>query len=400
MGVGIYREESGVLEVYANGQDRPGQIDSNRGRDGRFIAAFCEEYRGTLERFSVGRMDIPANQKERMLALFDATHAAILIPMIFQDRLMGIIAVGEKRSGELFVHEDTELLETIASQGAIAIENARNYERLEEMNLNLEKKVQERTRALTAALEEKERTQRQLIQSESLASIGQLVAGTAHELNNPLASSSSLIQTCADTVEEWSGIDDAAREELVEDLRFSIRELDRAAEIVRSLLGLSRQTQTYVERVNVNILIDDALRVLRNRYKNTAITIERDLADDLPEIEGNFANLGQVAVNIINNAIQAQQDGKGTITLITRHEEEANMVRVACRDTGRGMSPGEIRDAFKPFFTTKSPGEGTGLGLYIAHEIIQRHGGNIAIQSEPGRGTTVSVTLPCRRREE
>ena len=400
MSVALYREESGVLGVYASGQDRPGQIDSNTGQDGRSIAAFCEEYRGTLERFSVGRMDITDNQKERMLALFDATHAAILIPMIFQDRLMGIIAVGEKRSGELFVHEDMELLETIASQGAIAIENARNYQRLEEMNLNLEKKMHERTQALTAALEEKERTQRQLIQSESLASIGQLVAGTAHELNNPLASSSSLIQTCAETVEEWSGIDDVVREELVEDLRFSIRELDRAAGIVRSLLGLSRQTQTYVERVNVNILIDDALRVLRNRYKNTAITIERDLADDLPEIEGNFANLGQVAVNIINNAIQAQQEGKGTITLTTRHEEEANMVRVECRDTGKGMSPGEIRDAFKPFFTTKSPGEGTGLGLYIAHEIIQRHGGSIAIQSEPGRGATVSVALPCRRREE
>ena len=105
-------------------------------------------------------------------------------------------------------------------------------------------------------------------------------------------------------------------------------------------------------------------------------------------------------LNIINNAIQAQCDGKGTVTLMTCYMADADSVRIECRDTGKGMTAEEIKDAFKPFFTTKKPGEGTGLGLYIAHEIVQRHDGMIAIDSEHGRGTIVTVSLPCRRRNE
>lgn len=399
MGVGVFQRESGSLELYAVRPGRSKKRHRTAIEDGRLIADFFEEYRKTLGRSAVDRIGIPHDREAKIWGLFETTDAALLIPMISRDRLTGVMALGEKRSGEIFVHEDIELLETIASQGAIAIENARNYERLEEMNLKLEEKVRQRTKDLAKALEEKERTQQQLIRSESLASIGQLVAGTAHELNNPLASSSSLIQICAETIGEWKNVKDKEREELIEDLRFSLKELDRAAGIVKSLLGLSRQTQAYVEQVNVNSLIEDALRVLYNRYKNFEIAIEKDLGKDLPEIEGNFANLGQVTINIINNAIQAQPEGKGTMTLVTRYDEVKNVVRIECRDTGRGMPPEEVRDAFKPFFTTKKPGEGTGLGLYIAHEIVRRHGGSIAIQSEQGRGTTVSVTLPCRREE-
>jgi len=400
MSVAIYQQESGSLEVYATRGEQSEKRHENSARDSQPIATFFEGDRGTLARSALGRMDIPADQENRISDLFDATDAAILIPMVSRDRLKGIIALGEKRSGELFVHEDIELLETIASQGAIAIENARNYERIEEMNIKLEEKVRKRTKDLAAALEEKERTQQQLIRSESLASIGQLVAGTAHELNNPLASSSSLIQISAETIGEWEGVQETDRDELIEDLRFSVKELDRAADIVKSLLGLSRQTQTYVEEVNVNTLVDDALRVLRTRYKNSEIAIERNLAEDLPKIEGNFANLGQVVINIINNAIQAQPEGRGAITLVTCYERDRDTVRIECRDTGRGMSPEEVKDAFKPFFTTKKPGEGTGLGLYIAHEIVKKHGGNIAIQSKKGKGTTVSVELFCGRRGE
>ncbi len=397
MWVAICQRESGALEIYSEGGDQPEKKHSIAMKDSQSIAIFFEGYRKTLGRSAATVIDIPKDQEDGISSLLDTTGAAILIPMISRDRLTGIMALGEKRSGELFVHEDMELLETIASQGATAIENAWNYERIEEMNIKLEERVNKRTRALAAALEEKERTQQQLIRSESLASIGQLVAGTAHELNNPLASSSSLIQICAETIEGWKDVKEEERDELVEDLRFSLKELDRAAGIVKSLLGLSRQTQAYVEQVNVNTLVDDALRVLRNRYKNSEIAIERDMEEDLPEIEGNFANLGQVAINIINNAIQAQPDGKGTITLVTRYEEEKDIVLIECRDTGSGMSAEEVRDAFKPFFTTKKPGEGTGLGLYIAHEIVKKHGGEIAIESEKGRNTVVSVKLPCRR---
>ncbi len=397
--VALYRKEDESLELHSIRRDPLGRKQKIRMEKSRPVADFFEACRKTVGRSTAGRMDIPDDEENKISDLFGVTGAAILIPMISRDKLTGIMAVGEKRSGELFVHEDIELLETIANQGAIAIENAGNYERIEEVNIELEEKVKKRTEDLAAALEEKDRTQQQLIRSESLASIGQLVAGTAHELNNPLASSSSLIQTSVETIGQWKDVKDTERDELIEDLQFSLKELDRAANIVKSLLGLSRQTQTYVEQVNINILIDDALRVLRNRYKNFEITIERDLGKDLPEIEGNFANLGQVAINIINNAIQALPDGKGRITLVTRYEKDRDIVCIECHDTGEGMPPEEVRDAFKPFFTTKKPGEGTGLGLYISHEIIKKHDGNIAIQSEKGRGTVLFVELPCRRRK-
>jgi len=397
--VAVYREDGEFLELYSHAKDAPGRKRKTRMLESRPIADFFETHRNVMGRFTAWMDGIPDDQKSKISELFDTTGAAILIPMVSRNRLVGILALGEKQSGELFVHEDMELLETIANQGAIAVENARSYERIATINIELEEKVKKRTEDLVAALEEKDRTQQQLIRSESLASIGQLVAGTAHELNNPLASSSSLVQTSIETVEQWREVNEDERDELIEDLRFSLKELDRAAGIVKSLLGLSRQTQTYVEQVDIHVLIDDALRILHNRYKNLNITIERRLEERLPTIEGNFANLGQVFINIIGNAIQSITNGTGRIVLMTRYEPGRDIIRIECGDTGKGMSPEEIRDAFKPFFTTKRPGEGTGLGLYLSHEIINRHGGSIGIQSRKDGGTVLSVELPCKRRD-
>jgi two-component system NtrC family sensor kinase len=133
------------------------------------------------------------------------------------------------------------------------------------LNRELEKKVEARTLALKNALEERERTQQQLIQSESLAAIGQLVAGTAHELNNPLAAATSLIQSSLESIQQ--DLTPSEKDELIDDMKFVLKELQRAAAIVRSLLGLSRQTQTYMEPVNMNLVLDDALRILYNQYK-------------------------------------------------------------------------------------------------------------------------------------
>jgi len=246
-----------------------------------------------------------------------------------------------------------------------------------------------------AALEEKERTQQQLIQTESLAAIGQLVAGIAHELNNPLASTSSLIQTDIEMLHEQKDkreIDD----ELIKDLEFSLKELRRAENIVKSVLGLSRQSQTYVEDVDINSTLDDALRVLENLYKPTHINIVKDFDTGIPMVNGNFANLGQVFINVIKNAIQSFPDQKGTITLKTRYKKETNGVEIECRDTGIGIPNEIINDIFKPFYTTKEVGQGTGLGLYIAHEIIKKHEGLISVSSKQGRGTTFTIDLPAK----
>jgi two-component system NtrC family sensor kinase len=247
-----------------------------------------------------------------------------------------------------------------------------------------------------AALLEKERTQEQLIQSESLAAIGQLVAGIAHELNNPLASASSLIQTDIEMIQEQAEkrqVDQA----LLEDLAYSLKELNKTKEIVKSILDLSRQTQTYLEDVDMNAVIDDALQVLHNQYKMMEVTIEKHYDANLPTIQGNFSNLGQVLINIVNNALQALPDGRGKILLFTSCQQDTESIVVECRDDGIGIPPEIMKDIFKPFFTTKEVGKGTGLGLYVSYEIIKKHAGEIRVSSERGKGTTFTIVLPCKR---
>lgn len=247
-----------------------------------------------------------------------------------------------------------------------------------------------------AALLEKERTQEQLIQSESLAAIGQLVAGIAHELNNPLASASSLIQTDIELIQEQTEkrqVDQA----LLEDLAYSLKELNKTKDIVKSILDLSRQTQTYLEDVDMNAVIDEALQVLHNQYKSMEVSIEKHYDPNLPTIQGNFSNLGQVLINIVNNALQALPDGRGKISLSTACHQDTESIVVECRDDGIGISPEIMKDIFKPFFTTKEVGKGTGLGLYVSYEIIKKHAGEIRVSSERGLGTTFTIVLPCKR---
>lgn len=253
-----------------------------------------------------------------------------------------------------------------------------------------------------AALLEKERTQEQLIQSESLAAIGQLVAGIAHELNNPLAGASSLIQTNIEMIEEQQEKSELDQE-ILQDLTYSLKEINKTKEIVRSILDLSRQTQTYQEDVNLNAVIDDALRVLYNHYKCMDIVIEKKYDPALPIIKGNFSNLGQVFLNIIKNAFQALPalpECTGKITLSTSYDRDKDCVVAECRDEGSGIPADIMKDIFKPFFTSKEVGMGTGLGLYISHQIIMKHKGDIRVRSEVGRGTSFTIELPCKRSGE
>ncbi len=359
------------------------------------LAGLLEETKAPLSRITVERMRTGHEQREKLLKIFDALGATMMIPMLSRGRLLGVIALGDKKSGELLVHEDIELLSTIANHAVTAIENAHAYEEIEKLNLGLEHKVAQRTASLRNTLEEKEKTQKQLVQSESIAAIGQLVAGVAHELNNPLAGASSLIQSSLEAISKG----DAKGDEVLDDLKFSLKELKRMGEIVKSLLDLSRKTQTYSEPAQMNVALDDALRILYNQYKYLRVEIEKDYDENLPVIEGNYANLGQVFINVIKNALQALPSGAGKITLKTKYDRDKDVVVIECRDTGKGIPNRHLKDIFKPFFTTKGVGEGTGLGLYISHEIVKRHGGSIDVTSEEGRGTLLVIELPCHRRD-
>ncbi|MFC1489119.1 ATP-binding protein [Thermodesulfobacteriota bacterium] len=336
---------------------------------------------------------ISDTQIQRVLFDMGGLHAEIALPMLFKDTLNGFIVLGEKRSGDLYTGEDIDLLETLSRQSALAIGNARYYKIIQDLNVNLEEKVEQRTLALKEALSEKERTQEQLVRSESLAAIGQLIAGVAHELNNPLASVTSLVQATIEDIEQWDQ-QNPLNNDVIDDLKFADKELGRAKSIVASLLSLSRQSQTYSEPVSINAVVKDALRVLHNQYKHYDLDIIKNYTHKLPEVHGNFANLGQVVLNIIQNAIQAVADKKGIIHLTTQFEGNTGHVVFECKDNGPGIPESIRKDIFKPFFTTKAVGKGTGLGLYICHEIIQKHGGDLTLREPDGQGARFVIRLP------
>ena len=223
----------------------------------------------------------------------EAISAELVLPLFFRCRFKGFISFGQKMSDELFSQEDIDLLLTLSAQTSLAIENASAYKRLDVLNKTLEFQVEKRTKALQRALSEKEKTQEQLIRSESLAAIGQLVAGTAHELNNPLSSSISLVQSVVEVLEKDRTA--AVVNACMADLAFVDKELGRAKSIISSLLGLSRQTRTYSEAVDLNAVVKDALQVLHNQFKHEHLMVVTDFADNLPLISGNFSSLGQVA---------------------------------------------------------------------------------------------------------
>lgn len=282
------------------------------------------------------------------------------------------ILLGEKGNMSLYTNEDLEMLSILANHVALALDNAQAYKKIQDFSFSLERLVDERTKAL--------------IQNESLAAVGRLAAGVAHELNNPIASVMSTIEYYIDHTKE--------DEEIHDDLVFSLGELKRARDIVRSLLDASRQKEETKILMDIHNPIDDALRILYNQYKNKRITVEKRLNSKMSLIMGNPARLCQVFINLIKNSIDAIGEKEGMIIIETLNPDSTH---IACKiiDTGDGMEKDVIKDIFKPFFTTKEQGKGIGLGLYIVHEIITEHNGTIEVQSEKGKGTTFNLIFPC-----
>jgi signal transduction histidine kinase len=272
----------------------------------------------------------------------------------------------------------------------------------EEVNLDLERAVQRRTadlakknRELAETLEKLTRAQDQLVRSEKMASIGQLVAGIAHEINNPVNAIVNTIGPLAEVVEIIESGDEDERKEATEDVADMLRVVRRGAErtkaIVSALHNYSRTDEESVVDVDLNRSLDDSLELLRHLLKQS-ISVVRDYGD-VGRIRGHAGQLNQVFVNLIANAAQAVGGRDGAEIAISTEERDGDLV-VRIRDNGSGIPADVLPRIFDPFFTTKDVGEGSGLGLSIVHGIVERHGGTIEVDSEEGVGTTFTIALP------
>ncbi len=307
-------------------------------------------------------------------ALDIIARSVLCVPLVLRDKAIGAIEVVNKLEGR-FTEDDLALLSSIATSLAIAIDNARLYAEIR------------------GFAEELARSQAQLVQSAKLAATGKLAASIAHEINNPLQAVQSCIYLVTDGIEG----DDPNRQYL----DIAREELDRISKIVGRMVDFYRPSKGDRKPTDMNDLLKNVLTLMSKRVQQGQVTVNANLVNDLPSIMATADHLKQVFFNLILNALEAMPDG-GELYIATRivrsrietigGEKEEKFVQIEFTDTGVGIAPELMGNLFEPFYTTKT--KGTGLGLSISYDIIERHGGQVQVESEVGRGTTFLIDLP------
>jgi signal transduction histidine kinase len=302
------------------------------------------------------------------------TRSILAVPLVREDTSIGVLELINKRDESNFHDRDVAMLEAFAGQAVVALENARLHEHLRARN-----------RELHEAMNELRETQEQLIQKEKLASVGQLAAGVAHEINNPLSS----ILLYADVLCRETAEPNAQQ---YQDLQMIRKEAMRCRTIVNDLLSFSRENEVLAQPTDLNALLEDIVGEfgIHERFQRVGIRMELDSA--LPIIEADPFQLRQVFCNLMNNAADAMPGG-GTLTLRTKQGPWSGLITAEVQDTGQGISEENMKKLFTPFFTTKPLGKGTGLGLAIIYGIVKMHRGEINVKSQVGQGTTFALTL-------
>ena len=249
----------------------------------------------------------------------------------------------------------------------------------------LEERVEHKTRELKRAHEH-------ALHTEKMASIGKMAAVLAHEINNPLSG----ILTYAKLLRKWIDRDSAGlahRQDICDSLDLIASESRRCGDLVKNLLTFSRTSPMNLQPTHLNQVVDRSLRLVQHQLDLASIQVQPVLDPDLPQVLCDAAQIEQVILALVMNALDAMPQG-GNLWIETSFGHEPNQVRIVVRDDGSGIPPEILPRIFEPFLTTKETGRGVGLGLAISHSILERHNGNIEVQSEAGRGTTFTVTLP------
>jgi PAS domain S-box-containing protein len=314
---------------------------------------------------------LPLPQVFRDVHEKEGLQVAYVVVLWSKDRILGCLAVGSRTRRE-FTPADLNLLGATGTQFAAAIEKSLLYEEARQAYDNLR------------------RAQEQLVQSEKMAAVGQLISGVAHELNNPLTAILGYSQLLASS--------DGMSQTGVEYVEKLHKQAQRTHRIVQNLLSFSRQQKPERLTIDLNRILEDTLGLRDYDLRVNNIQVHRDLAADLPPTAADPHQLQQVFLNIFNNAVDAilDKDKRGDIWI--RSSVEDNQILVEFTDSGPGVQdPSRV---FDPFYTTKPIGKGTGLGLSICYGIISEHGGRIRVRNSPPRGATFSVTLPVQSATE
>jgi two-component system NtrC family sensor kinase len=248
--------------------------------------------------------------------------------------------------------------------------------------------LEENLHQLAQSHKELTEAQQQLIQSEKMASVGQLAAGVAHEVNNPLGT----ILLYSHMLLEKLGVKDAQREEM----EIIAKEATRCRDIVRGLLDFARQRKLQMENIDLNQILNEVLSLVSKQSSFQKVEIHKAFDPSLPPVSGDPVQLKEVFLNIVSNAGEAMPEG-GKVTVSSKFNSGGGKIEVSIHDTGHGVSPENLNKIFMPFFTTKQIGQGTGLGLAIAYGIVKMHRGSIDVESRKGAGTTFLVKLPVLR---
>jgi signal transduction histidine kinase len=329
--------------------------------------------RGSLARwFLVNEKSLVVSSSPGVLASLSSVERRLLrdreieicTPMITLNRLTGMVLLGSRTSGWELASDDLRLLELLSGLAGLALENASAYR------------------------EQKERLRR-LYRAERLAAAGELAAGIAHEIRNPLTSIRSTVQYLGKAFES-----DSERAEMVAEL---LGEVDRIDRTVNDLLSLTRNRSPRKLRVDVTDLLEQSLTLMATQARQSGIEIEADLGVASLAIMGDPDFLKQLLINLLLNALQAMPQG-GSLSVVVRPRDpdlvapSRRWVQIEIRDSGPGIGEDDLERVFDPFFTTKP--NGTGLGLAVCHNIVEMHEGEIGIENMEGAGTMAWVRFP------
>jgi len=346
---------------------------------------------------SLAKADVQLSESSRRMILYTACGLLLiaLLSWFFVWQIVGrpvkALEQGTERlaAGDLGYQIDVrskdEIGELADSFNALSSQLKAEHNENVAWTRTLEQRVEQKTRELKRAHEH-------ALHTEKMASIGKMAAVLAHEINNPLSG----ILTYAKLLRKWLDHEDGGssrRTEIRDSLDLIASESRRCGDLVKNLLTFSRTTPMNLQATDLNKVIDRSLRLVQHQLDLASIQVQLELDPDLPPVLCDGAQIEQVLLALMMNAIDAMPQG-GNLWLNTKLNQAEGAVRIVVRDDGSGIPPEILPRLFEPFLTTKETGRGVGLGLAISRSILERHDGSIEVQSEVGRGTTFTVTLP------